>query len=342
MDSTDKPDGSMASPRKRGDHAALTTVCGAGLVVVGCSLGLIPALRVLGGGPIESLSLPWDTPHGVFRIGLDSLSAFFLLPVLVLSALAALYGGNYLLAYRGKKSLGASWFFFGTFVGGMVMVLIARTVLLFLVSWEVMSLSAYFLVTFEHEKESVQRAGWVYLIAAHLGVAFLFVTFLLLGRHARSLDFDAFSSHPLTEAVPAGLIFVLALIGFGAKAGFVPFHVWLPEAHPAAPSHVSALMSGVMIKMGLYGLLRVVSFLGAPAPWWGLTLAALGMLTAFVGISLAVYQRDMKRALAYSSIENMGLIALCSAWGSSPRPAATPGSRYSARPPRCCTSGTTP
>lgn len=111
-------------------------------------------------------------------------------------------------------------------------------------------------------------------------------------------------------AAPAGVIFVLALIGFGAKAGFVPFHVWLPEAHPAAPSHVSALMSGVMIKMGVYGLLRVVSFIGPPAPWWGLSLAALGLLTAVVGISLALYQRDMKRVLAYSSIENMGLIGL--------------------------------
>src|SRR5207249_2031970 len=108
----------------------------------------------------------------------------------------------------------------------------------------------------------------------------------------------------------AGLIFVLALVGFGAKAGLVPLHVWLPEAHPAAPSHVSALMSGVMIKMGIYGLLRVLTFLGEPMAWWGLTLAAVGLLTALVGIALAVYQRDLKRVLAYSSIENVGLITL--------------------------------
>jgi hydrogenase-4 component B len=141
-------------------------------------------------------------------------------------------------------------------------------------------------------------------------VAFLLLAFVLLGRHADSLEFEAFRHIPALAASWSGLIFVLVLVGFGAKAGFVPFHVWLPEAHPAAPSHVSALMSGVMIKMGLYGILRVVTFLGPPAPWWGLTLAGLGLLTGLVGVALALVQRDIKRLLAYSSIENMGLIAL--------------------------------
>ncbi len=310
MDVWDESDRAEDSTPNEGYHGLFATIIGAGVVVGCCLLALYPTLEVLCGGRPLSVRLPWDAPHGAFRIGLDSLSAFFLLPVLVLSALAAVYGGNYLLAYRGKKSLGASWLFFATFVAGMIMVLIARTALLFLVSWEAMSLSAYFLVTFEHEKEDVRRAGWIYLVATHIGVAFLFATFLLLGRHAGRLDFDAFSRIPAMEAGPAGVIFVLALIGFGAKAGFVPFHVWLPEAHPAAPSHVSALMSGVMIKIGIYGLLRVVSFIGPPAPWWGLTLGAVGLLTALFGISLAVYQRDLKRVLAYSSIENMGLIGL--------------------------------
>jgi len=293
-----------------GSHAVLTTVVGAGGAVLWCVLALVPTLRVLGGGPQESVRLPWDAPHGAFCVGLDALSAFFLLPVLGLSVLAAVYGGDYLLAYRGKKSLGSSWFFFNMFVAGMVMVVIARTALLFLMAWEVMSLSAYFLVTFEHEQKEARRAGWIYLVATHLGVVLLFATFLLLGRQAGSLEFDAFQKMPAPGAGWSGLIFVLALIGFGAKAGFVPFHVWLPEAHPAAPSHVSALMSGVMIKMGLYGILRVLTFLGPPAPWWGLTLAVVGLLTAIVGISLALSQRDIKRMLAYSSIENMGLIGL--------------------------------
>ena len=258
----------------------------------------------------ESLRLSWDAAHGAFCVGLDELSAFFLLPVLLLSALAAVYGGNYLLGYRHEKKLGSPWFFFNAFVAGMELVVIARTAFLFLFAWEVMSLAAYCLVTFEHEKAEVRRAGWIYLVATHLGVAFLLLAFMLLARQAGSLEFEAFRWMPALSAGGASVIFVLAAIGFGAKAGFVPFHVWLPEAHPAAPSHVSALMSGVMIKMGFYGMLRVLTFLGRPAAWWGPTIAAFGLLTGVVGISLALEQRDVKRALAYSSIENMGLIGL--------------------------------
>jgi len=286
------------------------TTVGAGGAVFGCLLGLAPTLRVLLGGTPESMRLAWDASHGAFCVEVDALGAFFLLPVLGLSALAAVYGGDYLLAYRHKKSLGSPWFFFNMFVAGMVLVIVARTAFLFLVAWEVMSVAAYFLVTFEQEKADVRKAGWVYLIATHLGVAFLILAFVLLGRNAGSLEFAAFRRMPALAAGPSGLIFGLVLVGFGAKAGFVPFHVWLPEAHPAAPSHVSALMSGVMIKLGLYGMLRVITFLGPPAPWWGLALAGLGLLTGLVGIALAIYQRDVKRVLAYSSIENMGLIGL--------------------------------
>jgi formate hydrogenlyase subunit 3/multisubunit Na+/H+ antiporter MnhD subunit len=286
------------------------TVLGAGTAAAGSVVGLVPAFRVLLGGMSETRALPWDALHGEFRVELDALSAFFLVPVLGLAALGAVYGGEYLFAYHRRKSLGAPWFFYNLFVAGMVMVVVARTAILFLMAWEVMSLAAFFLVTFEHEQAEVRRAGWVYLIATHLGAAFLFATFLLISRRAGALDFAAFSAVQESDAGWAGLTFVLALVGFGAKAGLVPFHVWLPEAHPAAPSHVSALMSGVMIKMGLYGLLRVLSFLGPPAPWWGPTLAAFGLVTGVVGIALALHQRDLKRALAYSSIENMGLIVL--------------------------------
>ncbi len=286
------------------------TALGAGGAVVACLVGLAPALRVLLGGAPESLRLAWDASHGAFCVEIDALSAYFLLPVLGLSALAAVYGGDYLLAYRHKKPLGASWLFFNVFVAGMVMVVVARTALLFLVAWEVMSVAAYCLVTFEHEKPEVRRAGWVYLIAAHIGMAFLLLAFLLLGRDAGSLEFEAFRALSPLDAGWAGLIFLLALIGFGTKAGLVPLHVWLPEAHAAAPSHVSALMSGVMIKMGVYGLLRILTFLGEPAMWWGPTLAGIGLATGLIGISLALCQRDVKRVLAYSSIENMGLIAL--------------------------------
>ena len=308
------------------------SILGAGGTVVGCLIGLVPTVLVLFGFPVEPMEFQWDPAHGHFRVDLDLLSAFFLLPILGLSALATIYGGNYLLAYRHEKALGIPWFFFNLFVAGMALVVIARTVLLFLVAWEIMSIAAYFLVTMEHEKEETRRAGWIYLIATHLGLLFILSVFLVLTYQAGSSEFarfvvaydsvrtlDAARWEPYATRGWAGLLFVLALVGFGAKAGLVPFHVWLPEAHPAAPSHVSALMSGVMIKMGLYGLLRTLTFLGPPAFWWGPLLAIIGLLTALVGVALALQQRDLKRALAYSSIENVGLIALAlgvGLWGS--------------------------
>ena len=152
-----------------------------------------------------------------------------------------------------------------------MLVVVARNGLLFLVAWEIMSLASFFLVTFEYEKPMVRQAGWIYLIATHIGTAFLIVFFILLGRQAGSLDFDKVSAIPSSLA---SILFVLAVIGFGTKAGFMPLHVWLPYAHPAAPSHVSAVMSGVMIKTGIYGLVRALTLLGMPPVWWCWTLIA--------------------------------------------------------------------
>jgi formate hydrogenlyase subunit 3/multisubunit Na+/H+ antiporter MnhD subunit len=273
-------------------------------VVVGCAIGLIPSVRALLGGSIESLRLTWNVPYGAFFVELDALSAFFLIPVFGLAVLTAIYGNEYLAAWRGKKSPGASWFFFNLLVASMVMVVLARNAVLFLVAWELMALTSFFLVTFEDEKENVREAGWTYLVASHLGTAFLLAMFVLLGRGAGSLDFDRFAP------VNTGALFLLALIGFGTKAGFMPLHVWLPEAHPAAPSHVSALMSGVMIKMGIYGLLRALMFLGPPPVWWGWLLVGIGLVSAVLGVFFAVAQRDLKRLLAYSSVENIGIITI--------------------------------
>jgi formate hydrogenlyase subunit 3/multisubunit Na+/H+ antiporter MnhD subunit len=189
----------------------------------------------------------------------------------------------------------------------MVLVVIARNGVLFLIAWEVMSLASFFLVTFEDEKESVCAAGWNYLVATHLGTAFLLMLFVLLGEKAGSLDFDAIGHAGSTNA---GLLFVLAVIGFGTKAGFMPLHVWLPEAHPAAPSHVSAVMSAVMIKTGIYGVLRTLTLLGPPQAWWGWLLVTVGSLSAVFGILYALAQQDLKRLLAYSSVENVGIITV--------------------------------
>jgi formate hydrogenlyase subunit 3/multisubunit Na+/H+ antiporter MnhD subunit len=249
--------------------------------------------------------MAWDVPYGSLFFELDPLSGFFLIPVFLLCALAAIYGAEYLEEYRGRKALAPPWFFFNLLVASMVVVILARNGVLFLMAWEIMALSSFFLVTFEDEKESTRRAGWIYLVASHVGTAFLLVLFILLGKANGSLDFDRFSA-----SSGAGLLFAMALLGFGTKAGFVPLHVWLPEAHPAAPSHVSAVMSAVMIKTGIYGLLRVMMFLGAPQAWWGWVLCGIGLSSGVIGVLLALAQHDLKRLLAYHSVENIGIIAL--------------------------------
>lgn len=282
-----------------------STCCGVGGAVLGGTVGLIPTLQVVLGGPALSLQMTWEVPYGAFRVALDALSAFFLLPIFLLSVLAAVYGSEYLSAYRNKKSLGVSWFFFNLLIASMVMVVIARNGLLFLLAWEVMALASFFLVTFEDEEASVREAGWIYLVATHLGTAFLLVLFLLLGGEHGSLDFDRFSA-----SAGASLLFLLAVIGFGAKAGFPPFHVWLPEAHPAAPTPVSAVLSGVMIKTGIYGLVRILTFLGPPPAWWGWFLCGIGLTSGILGVLFALAQHDLKRLLAYHSVENIGIIVL--------------------------------
>ncbi len=289
----------------------IATLLGAGSAVLACGAGLVPVLRVLIRNRPESFRLPWDVPFGSFAIEIDALSAFFLLPILVLSGLAAVHGAEYLLAYRDRKNLGAPWFFYNLLIVSMLLVVVARNAVLFLVAWEVMSLAAFFLLTFEHEKGDVRRAGWTYLVATHMGAAFLLLMFVILGQKAGSFDFDDFGRAAGAISGVASMLFVCAVIGFGTKAGFMPMHVsLLPEAHPAAPSHVSAVMSGAMIKTGIYGLLRVLSFLGAPPAWWGWLLIGIGVFSGVMGILFALAQRDLKRMLAYSSIENVGIITL--------------------------------
>ena len=277
--------------------------------VGGCAIALVPAIRVLAGAESFALRLPWQVPFGSFSLEVDALSAFFLLPILGLSALAAIFGGGYLASFSGRRRLGPSWFFYSLLVASMVLVVVARNGILFLTAWETMTIASFFLVSFEDEKEDVRRAGWTYLVAAHLGTAFLLVLFLLLGRGGGSLDFDRIAAAPMPPGL-SGIVFVLAMAGFGTKAGFIPLHVWLPEAHPAAPSHVSALMSGVMIKTGIYGLLRTLTFLGPPPAWWGWVLVAVGASSGILGVLFALAQHDLKRLLAYHSVENIGIIAL--------------------------------
>jgi hydrogenase-4 component B len=189
-----------------------TAIAWAG-AVAGCVIGLVPTLRTLAsGGHALSLRWEWHVPIGAFGLGVDALSAFFLVPIFVLTALAAVYGGEYMQAYRGQRSLGAPALFFNLLAAGMVMVVVARNGLIFLMAWELMSLSAYFLVTFEHERDEARRAGWVYLVATHLGAAFLFAMFVLLGRQAGNLEFEAYRQSTLGAGWSAAL-FLLAIVG---------------------------------------------------------------------------------------------------------------------------------
>ncbi len=293
--------GGAAALLCRRSHRAANLI-GAGSAAAACALGLVPAVTSLVGGGAR-LESAWPVPGGSLALAIDPLSAFFLVPLFGLCGLAAVYGAGYLSGAPGERSPGPAWFHFSWLVAGMVVVVTARNAVLFLVAWEVMSLASYFLVTRDDEREDVREAGWTYLVATHFGNACLIALFALLGP--RSLDFSDFG-----PASHAGLLFVLALIGFGTKAGFMPLHVWLPEAHPAAPSHVSAVMSGVMIKMGIYGLLRTLTWLGPPPLWWGGLLIGAGAASGVLAVMFALAQRDLKRVLAYSSVENTSIIAL--------------------------------
>jgi formate hydrogenlyase subunit 3/multisubunit Na+/H+ antiporter MnhD subunit len=292
-----------------GKFGRLACVIGPLGVVGGCGLACYQAAAVLfWKQPDQPMILhqAWSVPLGSLNMELDPLSAIFTLVIGVVCSLAAIYGGQYLLPYAKQKNLGVSWFFFNLLVAGMLLVLVARNGVFFLFAWEIMSLAPFFLIMFDSEKTSVRRAGWTYLVAAHLGAIFLIALFVVLGRNNDSLDFDKIS---ITRGV-ADLAFVLAVIGFGTKAGFIPLHIWLPEAHPAAPSHVSAVMSGVMIKMGIYGLLRMLILLGEPPAWWGWTFVGIGVISGVFGVLYALAQHDLKRLLAYCSVENVGIITI--------------------------------
>ncbi|HET9752632.1 MAG TPA: proton-conducting transporter membrane subunit, partial [Myxococcales bacterium] len=284
------------------------TAAGAAGALAGCALGLWPAVAALSSGE-SRLRWTWPAPYGELALGLDRLSAFFLVPVLALSAVTAVYGRGYLLTGKRKVGLGGAACFFNLLVASMVLVVIARDAFTFLVGWELVTLTSFLLVSFEHEETEVRRAGWVYLIAGHVGGLALMALFGLLIRQSGDIGFAAFQRMPAPDALLAAAVAALALFACGMKAGFVPLHVWLPEAHAAAPSHMSAVMSGASIKVGLYGLLRLLLFLPA-ARWWGPSLILLGFACAAYGISQALQQRDFKRVLAYSSVENMGLILI--------------------------------
>ena len=248
------------------------------------------------------LGLPWIGAH--FR--LDVLSAFFLAVVNLGGAIASLYAIGY---GAHEKHPSRILPFFPAFLAGMNLVLLADDAFSFLVAWEFMSLSSCALVLAHHHDAENRRAGFIYLIMASFGTLALLMAFGLLAGSVGGYSFSAIREATLGEYWKPGLVLALTLLGAGSKAGLVPLHIWLPLAHPAAPSHVSALMSGVMTKVAVYGFVRVAfDLLGPPAFWWSMPLLTIGAITAVLGILSATIQSDLKKLLAYSTIENIGII----------------------------------
>jgi formate hydrogenlyase subunit 3/multisubunit Na+/H+ antiporter MnhD subunit len=276
-------------------------------------LGALGALFIAGVGvaglllPPSAVMLPIGLPDLPFHLRLDALSAFFMVLLGGAAFGITVYASGYFKSMEaGPLALLALWYHL--FLGGMATVLLADDAYAFMVAWEVMALSSYFLVTTDHKIPEIRRAGFLYLLIAHVGAVSLLLTFGVLQGGQGDYTFDTMR---LAEITPfwASAAYLLALFGFGAKAGLVPLHVWLPEAHPAAPSPVSALMSGVMLKTAIYGLLRVTfDLLNIQIGWWGTLALALGLVTALYGVIFAAVQSDMKRLLAWSSIENIGIL----------------------------------
>jgi formate hydrogenlyase subunit 3/multisubunit Na+/H+ antiporter MnhD subunit len=266
-------------------------------IVAGASIGALPQIVVL----------PLGLPELPFHLRIDALSAFFLLLLGAASAAISLYSAGYFRSDDGVPP-GLIAFQYHVFLAAMALVLAADDAYVFMVAWETMALSSYFLVTTEHRIPEIRRAGFLYLVIAHIGAIAILLCFGVLQGGTGDYTFGSMRAIVLTGAWPT-VAFFLALAGFGAKAGLLPLHIWLPEAHPAAPSPVSALMSAVMLKTAIYGLLRVVfDLLSGQLWWWGIVALTLGLVTALMGVVFAAVQTDMKRLLAYSSVENIGII----------------------------------
>lgn len=271
-------------------------------------LGLIPTTIVLLRDKTFFETLNFNGLIGNINFVLDPLSAFFVSIILIISFLAIIYSRKYLENYN--KDLSSHYFFLGIFIPSMILVVTVQNALFFLICWEIMSLSSFFLVIFEDNKKEVLSAGINYLIYMHISVIFIILGFILLYIKSGSLDFNSFREILESNKVFANTVFVILFTGFAIKAGFVPFHNWLPKAHPAAPSHVSGIMSGVMIKMGIYGILRILSLMSIPSIGISYFVLIISVISALYGVLYALAQHDLKKLLAYHSIENIGIIGI--------------------------------
>jgi hydrogenase-4 component B len=284
----------------------VTATC---LAAVGTLAGLWGSIGfLLGDGAHQTVEMAWSAPAGTLLFSLDPLSAFFLIPVLLVAFCVSLYSCGYCATTPESRGETLLALYLGFAVAAIILLLLSANGVTFLLFWEAMALSVFLAMCLEHAKADVREAGMHYLAASHVATIALFVTFVLIPGSAGGQFPAAGSLGPAAQSATA--IFFVSLFGFGIKAGIMPLHVWLPGAHANAPGHISALMSGIVIKTGIYGLLRVLSFYGAPPLWWGILLLAIGVVSAVIGVLFAIAQHDIKRLLAYHSIENIGIIVM--------------------------------
>jgi hydrogenase-4 component B len=279
------------------------------LAVCGSLLGLGGAGLYGATGESASIVIPWQIPGAEFNVALDGISAVFLAPIFLIPMLGVVYGLGYWKQSEHPDNARKLQLYYGTLTAAMGLLVLARNAVLFLFAWEIMALSAFFLVATEDDDKEVRSVSWIYLVATHSATLCLFAMFMLLRTAGGSFTLAPLEDGSLTRPT-ATMILVLALLGFGLKAGIMPLHVWLPGAHAMAPSHVSAVMSGVFIKMGIYGLVRITSLFPHPPVEWGAVVLILGALSGVLGVAYAVGQHDLKRLLAYHSIENIGIIVM--------------------------------
>ncbi len=279
---------------------------GAVLIIgAGCLLGLYTSLTMLYGETVAASFKYLNVFTLSFKV--DGLSAFFLAVIFIVSSLGTLYSYHYLNNSAKALRIAVNYLFFSLLIVSMALVVTANNMITFMFCWEIMSLSSFFLVIYNYEEEENRKAGYLYFVFSNVGALFIFAAFGLIYSYTGSFAFSL--NGELPEFVKI-LVFVLSFIGFGSKAGVFPFHIWLPHAHPAAPSHISAVMSGVMIKTGIYGILRMYIILDLHTPVLGNMVLIFGMISGILGVVYALGQHDLKRLLAYHSVENIGIILI--------------------------------
>ncbi|MFI4922663.1 MAG: proton-conducting transporter membrane subunit, partial [Burkholderiales bacterium] len=257
----------------------------------------------------QQMTLPLGLPDLPFHLRIDPLAGFFLMLLGSVSTGISVYAAGYFREETAGR-LTLICLQYHVFLASMAFVMLADDAYLFMVAWETMALSSYFLVITDHKLPAIRSAGFLYLLIAHLGAIAILLCFGVMHGGRGDYTFDALRAAELTP-MWASVAFLLAFFGFGAKAGMIPLHAWLPEAHPAAPSPVSALMSGIMLKTAIYGMVRVIYDLIGGVRWeWGMVVLAVGAGTTLFGVLYALMQHDLKRLLAYHSVENIGIILL--------------------------------